>query len=92
MRTSNVIIVLFWSVCFSYNSALEPNGPLTQALRGRQGMSVIVCLCICTHVCEEESPRNGMRQTGIIHETLQGKGWGCIGRGLFDKQTCYPIR
>lgn len=25
-------------------------------------------------------------------ETLQGKGWGWIRRGLFDKHTCYPIR
>lgn len=38
-------------------------------------------------------PEMACEEGGIIRETLtrEGEG-GCIGRGLFDKQTCYPIR
>lgn len=53
----------------------------------------------CVHVdisarmhVEEESPRFTVRGRETLRETLQGEGWGCTGRGLFDKQTRYPIR
>lgn len=85
---------LFWSVCLWYNSALEPISPL----RRWQGPSDRARVCMCVlHTCMwgeggGVSPKNGKQHAGIIHETLQGKGWRCFGRGLFDKQTCYPIR
>lgn len=63
-------------------------------------MCVCVCLyrpmhaCVypCAHACGRGVIQNRVRRRVTRRETLQGKGWGWIGRGLFDKQTCYPIR
>lgn len=70
---------------------LQSEGPLSA--RGEMAGKACVHDDIYARMhVKEESPRLPVRGRGTLRETLQGEGWGCTGRGLFDKQTRYPIR
>lgn len=51
-----------------------------------------VCVCVSAHM---HVKGGGLPEMACNMQELHMKPYkerGCIGRGLFDKQTCYPIR
>lgn len=94
MGTNNVINFLFLTVYLSYNATAERSRPLVHLLEGRQEMFVIMSVSLHTCMIKgslselvcEEGESHARPYKGI------DEGVGDIGRGLFDKHTCYPIR